>query len=293
MGNLFDQVELDIEKLHQELNSGILPFSRNEHYLNILHRVLCRFNYYDAFIESGFIRGWFQEFHEFWSCVAHGRTLNLPGFFYLYSHYRIRFQYVEVEEQAKASAYKHAWQRYENIFTLFQYVYKDAAHPFAYRSFKKVLPEGGRILEYGCGAAPIVTSMVKSRCKRYQYTIADIRGFPYLYAKYRLMQHGVECVDIEPYQAPKLTGRFDAIFLQTVLEHLPDPVVVMNILTDHLNSGGILVFDYILSEGRGLDTKEAVQMRGPVLDHIKANYQLLRGQLLYDKSMSTTVARKN
>ncbi len=145
---------------------------------------------------------------------------------------------------------------------------------------------------YGCGAAPIVTSMIKNKLSQYSYTIADIKCFPYHYAKFRLKQHGVEFIDIQPFEMPKLSRKYDIIFLTTVLEHLPDPLEVIKMLYENLNNNGFLIFDYILSKGKGLDTMAAVKQRSVVLDFIKDNFEIVSGILQYESSMGTTVVRK-
>src|SRR5688500_13890869 len=151
-----------------------------------------------------------------------------------------------------------SWQIPENIFLTLHYIYKLAVNPFRYKQFKKILKEkeGGNIMEYGAGMAPIITSMLYDNQKKYSFYIADIRNYPYHYAKYRLKQYGVKFYDIEPTVFPKLQETYDVVFLQTVLEHLPDPLEVITKLSHHINKGGYLIFDYILSDGSSLDTKE-------------------------------------
>jgi len=292
MANFYDEIEVDIESCHEEMTQNRDLCSRNEHYLGAFHKFLYRKNHHHRFIDSGFFRYWFDEFYEYWNEVLGGRPLKFHDFFYLYSHYRRRFQSVEVQQGADKHSFLWGWQRPENIYLTFHFVYRFALEPFSFLPFRPYLKPGSRVLEYGCGLAPIVTSMIKSRLTKYQYTIADIRNFPYHYSKYRLRQHGVRFIDLTPYEEPLCVGPYDIVFLMTVLEHLPNPVEVVEAITQSVRTGGHLVFDYIRSSGSGLDTQESVEQRPTILDFISSHYEIVSGNVDYDKSMGTTIVRK-
>ena len=48
----------------------------------------------------------------------------------------------------------------------------------------------------------------------------------------------------------------------TVMEHLPNPLETVEMITMSLKKEGVLIFDYILGDGDGHDTIEAVTQRG-------------------------------
>lgn len=290
MGNLYDSIEIDIGQAHEKINQYKL-YSQEEHYLGYVHKFLYDKGMYARFIDSGLIRGWFEEFSEYWNVALNGRPLKFHDFFYLHSHYRVKFQDVKVEENSKQNEFLYAWQRPENIYLIFAAVYKYALEPFSCFPFLKYLNKG-RILEYGCGVAPITTSLTKLKRKSFQFTIADINNFTYHYAKFRTRQHGIKFIDLVPYEVPALDGNYNAIFLMTVLEHLPDPLEIIQLLTSTLNSDGYLFFDYILSEGKGLDTVESVKQRKSVLEFINSNYKVVSGEIKFDQSMGTTIVQK-
>jgi len=77
----------------------------------------------------------------------------------------------------------------------------------------------------------------------------------------------------------------------TVMEHLPDPLNTVKNITSGLKSNGIFVFDYILGDGDGQDTMEAVEQRGAVLEYIDDQYDILSGAIIKNDSMGTTVCR--
>ncbi|MCK9602795.1 MAG: class I SAM-dependent methyltransferase [Candidatus Omnitrophica bacterium] len=294
MSNLYDDIAIDIEKAHELLNANSIECSNRESYLGLAHKFLYKLKLYNKFVDAGLIRYWFNEFSEYWSSVLKGRPLQLHDFFYLYSSYRTKFQYISVKENASKQEFLYAWQRYENIYLTLSCVYKNALQPFLCYHFLPFLKmkRRGNILEYGCGIAPIITSMIKCKMNKYQFTIADIRNYTYHYAKYRLKQHGVKTIDIMPSQAPYLEDKYDVIFLINVLEHLPAPAETVEALTGSLNKGGFLIFDYILSKGEGLDTLESVKQRKQVLSFINDNYRMIKGEPKYNESMGIIIVQK-
>ena len=63
-------------------------------------------------------------------------------------------------------------------------------------------------------------------------------------------------------------------------------------LTRILKSGGIFAFDYILGDGDGQDTLEAISQRPDVINFIRDNFELIDGEYLYDQSMGITICKK-
>lgn len=294
MSNLYDDIHIDIEEAHELLNANTIICSNRESYLGLTQKFLYKLKIYNILIDAGLIRHWFDEFSEYWGSILKGRPLLLHDFFYLYSFYRAKFQSISVNENTSKQEFLYAWQRYENIYLTFSCVYKNALQPFSCYHFLPFLKmkKGSNILEYGCGIAPIITSMIKCKINQYKFTIADIRNYTYHYAKFRLKQHGVKTIDITPYQTPHLEDKYDIIFLINVLEHLPAPVETIETLAGSLNKGGFLIFDYILSKGEGLDTLEPVKQRKQVLSLINNNYEIINGEVKYNESMGITIAQK-
>jgi hypothetical protein len=59
-----------------------------------------------------------------------------------------------------------------------------------------------------------------------------------------------------------------------------------------LKSKGHLLFDFILSDGEGQDTKEAIDQRKRVLEFIEKNFNLIDGNLSVNKSIEFCVVQK-
>lgn len=294
--NLYDNIKIDIVSAHEAINRagslyGTLKNVHNFFQKNIA-KVLYIFGLYKKFIDSGFYRAWFNEFNDYWVCCLGGRSLYFHDFFFLYGVYRGRFSGVKIEDQGNMRSFEDAWRDPRNIYSTFGSVYKYALSPYQYLHFKKYIKPRARIMEYGCGIAPIVSNMIRDGYAQYDYTIADIQQFTFHYAKWRLKQFGVKIIDINPRELPELPQFYDVIFVMQTFEHLPNPLQVLKHLTAHIVKDGYLFFDFMISDGEGLDTCQALKEREAVLSYIKENYKLVSGKINEKENMGNTVVRK-
>jgi len=293
--NSYDQMAVDINSL---FSKRISPFGKEfpGYFRRLFNRylsaVLIVTGLYDRLVDAGFIRNWFEEFRDYWLTELKGRPLYLHDFYYLLGVYRQRYQMVETIEGAEKKGFLESWQNSNTLYQLFGAVRRYAYQPLHCYKFEKWIKHGDSVLEYGCGVAPVAHSLLYYGTKRnLDITIADIRQINSHYAKWRLGKR-VKFLEIEPFENPFTRERFDAAFMVTVMEHLPDPLATVENITASLRSGGIFIFDYILGDGDGLDTVEAVQQRGQILEYIAKNYDLLTGELTEKKSMGTTVCKR-
>lgn len=289
-GNLYDDVRIDIEGAHRNfVRHDKAVFKKRSLYLTGL---LMKLGLQKRLIDSGFIRDWFDEFNDYWVNRLGCRPLNLHDFFWLHSHYRTKFQKVEVGDDADVQEFMEAWQRYENIYLTFAAVYKNALSPLS--SYFKYIKNAKQILEYGCGVAPITYSSLKyGNFKDAKFTIADIRQFTYHFAKWRLSPyHNVSFIDIYPNVLPDFPNKFDVVFLLAVLEHLTNPLEVVKHIYQNMEKGAYLILNYIKSEGSGLDTTQSIKERQEVLGFIEENFELIEGKIDKYDTMSSTVVRK-
>lgn len=291
MANFYDQIEVDIQHVHERIATDNKLCGNLRFCTGLIEKVLFRKGLYYKFVDAGFVRGWLEEFNGFWVNALGGRPLRFHDFFFLHSHYRTKFQNVEVLNELDDLKFIHSWQKYENIFLVFSGAYRYALNPFTYLPYKKFLSEGMNVLEYGCGLAPITTSLLRAKLDKFNFTIADIKGFTYAYAKYLLDPRQVEFVDVVPFESPSFKHKFDTVFLMTVLEHLPNPLDVVMNLTEAIKNEGYLVFDYILGDGAGLDTEAGIAERSSVLGYIRDNFDIVHGSLKEQESMGMTVGR--
>lgn len=291
-GNLYDDVRVDIEEAHSSfVRHNKRVFKRRPLYLTAL---LVKFGLWQRLIDSGFVRDWFNEFSDYWVNCLGCRPLKLHDFFYLYSHYRTKFQKVAVGDNADVREFMEAWQRCENIYSIFGSAYKYALSPLSFFPYRKYIRNAESILEYGCGVAPITFSSLKyGNFKHTKFTIADIKQFTYHFAKYRLAHlTNVTFINIKPATVPKFPGKFGAVFLMELLEHLPNPLEAVKHIYQNIEDNGYLVFDYIRGEGEGLDTIKSVREREQVLGFVEEKFELIKGRIDKETSMGVTVVRK-
>ncbi|MFA4826216.1 MAG: class I SAM-dependent methyltransferase [Methanoregula sp.] len=290
--NKYDDIDINIEELHSQFNRKTSSFFfKLKLYPTLL---LIYLGLWERLIDSGNIRYYFEEFSNYWTSSLKGRPLRIHDFFYLYSNYRGKFHSIEIKDNSTADEFLNTWQKKENIFLVFQSVYKYALYPISFYPYKNYIRRANQILEYGCGVAPITQSCLRFSIKEQQcFTIADIRSFSFHYAKYQLSKfEKVTFIDIPPHKPVQFPKKFDLVFLMTVIEHLPDPLEVLQGITNNLNDDAILIFDFVKSEGKGLDTIEALRQRKEVLDFINSNYSLISGKFYFEKSMGTTIVKK-
>ena len=175
------------------------------------------------------------------------------------------------------------------IYLLFGAVWNEAFNDLVAYKYADYIPQYGRVLEFGCGIAPISHSLLKYyRNKALDITAADIPGIMLHYARWRFSGEikRVFTPVLDP-DKPFLTGNYHVIFICQVLEHLHDPFKTMEYLHGRLQNNGILIFDYIKSEGMGLDTEEGVKQRPTVIKFIRQNYDIIKGNC-----EGETIARK-
>jgi SAM-dependent methyltransferase len=151
---------------------------------------------------------------------------------------------------------------------------KLSRYPLTAQKWLPDIPAGSRICEYGAGAAPVAHAVRRFYMhKRFRITIADIPSESFKFAKHVFRDAGwVEAVDIHPDNDEPLTDVYDAVFCITVFEHLPRSLNVARHLHDRLRPGGTLVFDYLQTEARGVDTLAAVKDRPLVFAFLRERF---------------------
>lgn len=292
--NKFDRLVVNIDELFRQFADP--PHRRFPSYATRLIRRACiggllKLGLYRRLVDAGFVRAWFDEFEEYWIKVLKGRPILFPDFSYLLGVYRQRFQACAVEEGASAERFLDAWQNPATLYLLFGAVRTYAHQPFFGYRQERWVSDNDRLLEFGCGIAPVSNFFLNYSVKRgLMLDIADIQQINSHYARFRFGSV-VRWVAVEPYQTVLQSGQYNVVFMIQVLEHLPDPLSVIQAVTKSLVSDGRLIFDFILSNGDGLDTVESLQQRVDVIRFIKKNYTVEEGQLSDDQSMGITVCR--
>jgi SAM-dependent methyltransferase len=164
------------------------------------------------------------------------------------------------------------WQRPENLFLTLQEVSHAAVDPVRSWTLSRLLRPRMRVLEYGCGAAPMYRTLRRFLAHvPIFWVLADIPGFPLHYARH---VYGTDasaafvCITPDRFSDPlrDVDGSFDLIIVAEVFEHLDAPRRLAEYLLDRLASGGLLHFDYIESGATGLDTPAGLAQQQDTCD---------------------------
>jgi len=295
--NNYDNLEVDIDKLFDDQlkvpskKSKIYVFKLISRYISAL---LLKAGIYEIAIEIGLFKKWFTEFKSYWYGILEGRPLYLHDFYFLLGLYRSKFQTVETPDYATNEEFLDSWQNSNTLYLLFGAVRRFSRTPLISRRYEKYIRNHDCVLEYGCGLAPITTSLLNVGTKRgLDLTIADIRQINFHYAIYNLGSL-VSFFEIKPNVIEDFPKKYNVIIMITVMEHLPNPLDTIRNLTDFLAEGGILIFDYHSDDdgADGQDTIESIDQKKEVLDFISLNYSMVDGEIDYENSMGMTVVKK-
>ncbi|MDX9860732.1 MAG: class I SAM-dependent methyltransferase [Rhodospirillales bacterium] len=302
-GNFFDDLRVDIEKSHVTLNRlDVRKVRRRKPALLNLGRfavsgLLQKFKLQEFLAISGLKRRWFNEFHGYWTDVLGGRPLSVLDFFLLLHDYRKKQQHTNALEWTSPERHVQNWQDPSELYSTFAFTRNIALRPIVGPALWRHLPKRGEVLEYGCSLAPYYHCYREFFSHREcRWTLADIANFPFHCARY-LYRHDEDVAfhTIRPdrFRDPlESTKGFDVVILTTVLEHLDDPVFVADYLLARLNPGGLFVFDYIISEGKGLDTPKALEMRADCLSAILSKVEIVHGKVDATKDVGLVIARR-
>ncbi len=304
-GNFYDDLRINIAESHAKLDVSLpktaknLPqnkwwfsfFKKLEYFATAIFQ---KAELLDGLCLIGWRRRWFKEFRNYWEACLGGRPLRQADFYQLYHEYRKKQQCPNALEWNTQEQHVRNWQSPNQFFSILAYVRQQAVCPIVPMHVWKYVPANARILEYGCSLAPFYTCAREfSLCRNAHWTLADIPGFAFHYAKFCFMSDpNVDLVTISDLNNPlPHEGPFEVIFLTTVLEHVADPCALMKYILNKMSAGGILIFDYIKSEGTGLDTPSALAGRNACIEFIRRNTRLLAGSLESEGNLPLTIVR--
>jgi 2-polyprenyl-3-methyl-5-hydroxy-6-metoxy-1,4-benzoquinol methylase len=261
-----------------------------------IKRSLIRSGIWKRLVYSFLSLKWFEELACYWVEELGGRPIYPKDFVFLSGLYRKAFSELGVDDAATSDEFLSSWQDSRLLYSLFFSCHKEALNPIVAFPFVRFLRPRPRICEYGCAIGPIT----KSLCTYYRHLAFQVTGadLPHLmlhFYRWRFRDLPfVRSLEIDPGDPTPLDEEFDAIFCMTVFEHLPRPLETANHLLSRLNSGGILVFDYVASQGSGLDTGAGRDQRLAVLKAIDSQCEVLMGKIHFDgRGVGTVVARKS
>lgn len=303
-GNYYDNLTVDIAASHDNIDSMPRQTKRapSSNYLinrlrYLLTGALMKLKLQEFLVLNGLKRSWFDSFTDYWLNVLEGRPITVLDFSMLLHDYRKRQQFVEVLEWNSPDQHLANWQKTNQIYATLHNTRKTALHPIVGRKLWRRVKPGSAILEYGCSLAPYYYCyrqfFTHLQCK---WQIADIPNFPFHYAKHLYRQdEAVSFTSILPdsFENPlKGSNGYDVIILTTVLEHLDEPVRIVGQLLEKLRPGGLFVFDYVISEGTGLDTPRALEQREECIQLILGQLTVVEGNIDITRDIGLCIAQK-
>jgi 2-polyprenyl-3-methyl-5-hydroxy-6-metoxy-1,4-benzoquinol methylase len=304
-GNYFDDMRVDISESHHRFanltrNAKSIKKLRYRNIIKLyLTRIALRLGIQEFLVVNGISRRWLDDFRKYWSDILNGRPFwGTLDFFMLRHDYRKCQQHTSQLDWNDPIQHIANWQHVSQIYSTFHNVSNLAINPITSMIFWKKVSRGMRILEYGCSLSPYYY------CYRNFYShlncnfiLADIPNYPFHYAKYLYRNDlDVEFVTINDSDFLNPLGEagdFDVIILTETFEHLDNPLFISTYLLKRLKEGGLFVFDYIKSEGKGLDHPKALEMRQDCLKSILAQTQIVYGKINdINESIGFCIAQK-
>lgn len=264
----------------------------------LLDATLYKLGWLEPLVMTGIKRQWFNEFNRFWKEVLNGRPISIMDFHMLKYTYRVRGQNLGKLEWNTPKEHMDNWKKDETFYSLFNLLYSNALYPF--RNLSMLRPKF-RVLEYGCSHAPYYRSWRKYYNHiETSWVLADLKNITFLFSNYMYSSdYAIEkMILINEFNMANplcnLEGEFDVIILTTVLEHVDSPVNVCKMLLGRLKKGGYFVFDYIKSDGLGLDSKQGLDERIEALQYILNTVKIVKGQIPdIDKSVGLCIGIKS
>jgi 2-polyprenyl-3-methyl-5-hydroxy-6-metoxy-1,4-benzoquinol methylase len=247
-----------------------------------------------ALVYANLRLGWFEEFQRYWVDELGNRPLHPHDFYHLYGVYRQRLQAIAPDLSTDAAQLA-SWRDHRIMYYLFSHTYRQALSPLRVQRYARFLRRGGRVAEYGCGTAPIVTALAHHyRHLDLELVAADIPHVLFHFVRWRFRDVPyVTTVPIAPDDDAALPGQYDAIFCLETLEHLPRPLAALRHFHTSLRPGGVLIIDYIRSEATGLDTPAGLRDRDDALRFVRDRFEVVEGRISLDGDhLPPTVVRK-
>jgi 2-polyprenyl-3-methyl-5-hydroxy-6-metoxy-1,4-benzoquinol methylase len=306
--NRYDDFRPDVARLLEKQDTRLPakpPGVRSATGLGALGRLASRARLYSlgllvltgwhrALVYANLELGWFEEFQRYWVDELANRPIHPHDFYHLTGVYRQRLQSIAPDLSSDAAQLE-SWRDHRIVYYLFAHTYRQALSPLRVQRYARFIPRGARVAEYGCGVAPIVTALARHyRHMDLELVAADIPHLLFHFVRWRFRDTPyVTIMPIVPGDDAPLPGRFDVIFCLEVLEHVPRPLAVLRHFLDVLTPGGVLVFDFVRSEGTYLDSATALAERDAALRFVLDHFDQVQGSIPVDGShVPPVVVRK-
>ena len=204
----------------------------------------------------GYPQAWFQEFQAY---LGQPR-MELWEFHVRYTLLRMDAEKKYMNRQLSADEAKEFYEEHD------YFLWRNLVHRrhSAWRRVRTTMPHLGRLVEYGCGVAP-VSSWVKRYRPCWVYDLWDLWGPASRYASWRV-KTGVYQGAVKP-----MALRVDGVTALDVFEHLDNPIRIAHDLVDVLGSGGYMHWNIHYNESQNdldLATREQLDATAKYLESV-------------------------
>ncbi|HUQ89757.1 MAG TPA: methyltransferase domain-containing protein [Vicinamibacterales bacterium] len=238
---------------------------------------------------------WVTRFAAYWVDILGGRPMmSADDFHFLRGIYRIRHQGDGITDTNDAATHVGAWQQRTMIYQVFAQQFFESIDPRLAEAHWLRRLRVKSFIEFGAASAPVTTAYRQFFGGDVPSTIVDIETVAFHYAAFKFKNdpHVTPItLSVQNDLLPPADLKADAIVCKATFEHLKDPLEIARRFAAQLNPGGYLIFDYLHSEGDGLDTMHGVRQRDAVLDFIDQRFSPLHGTARQHRGSQLTVAR--
>ena len=155
----------------------------------------------------------------------------------------------------------------ESDYWVYRQTYFNSHKTFLDIAYPLLFKPQGKLCEYGGGVGP-VTHWLINHFPNWKYKIVDLDCPALKFSRWRFRHRPQVNFAVVRTAASPLQDNFDVITCKQVLEHVPNPLVVVKTLVKHLNPGGWLFLDYVNSPGRE-NLERSARQRRRVLTYLK------------------------
>jgi len=210
--------------------------------------------------------GWFGWFREL---SAYYQGMTIQEFWVRYTNGREEAAKLWASKPRQGEADYRAFYAETDYFVLRQMYYHRHDSYYAIAAAMRSVGRRGAFCEYGCGVAP-VTAFLRPRFPDWRYTLVDLLTPTLEFARWRFRAHpNVELMEPGLGGDLPLSGAYDVITCLDVLEHVVNPLPVVQHLAEHLAPGGTFFANFVDDAGEE-NLVEASAQRGQTIAYIES-----------------------
>jgi SAM-dependent methyltransferase len=210
----------------------------------------------------GLNRGWFRELAQYY------RGMTRQEFWIRYTIGRMEAAKLWAQKPRRTETDYRAFYAETDYWVLRQmYYHRNDCFHFVANSMKRA-GRAGAFCEYGCGVAPI-TAWLRPRFPDWRYTLVDLPSPMLEFARWRFRHVGnVETREPGLGADLPLERDYEVIACLEVLEHVINPLEVVEHLAAHLKPGGTLFVNFVDEPGGDENLIESAAQRGEAIAYL-------------------------